>query len=444
MLDIFIEIPDNNIPERKYAITTFLSLFTFLEKTRLVFDLQSASNVTRIRIGGATILIDNSLWTRDNDDRKYISTNYLPHPFTSTHLNTLTSIPLPIIYGKDLIEHRENVLFCGIDIFASIFFMLTRWEEDLITSLDKHLRFPLENSVAYKYNFFQIPIVNDYVELFKSFIHILNIPQYPFKQNKFELVPTHDVDTIFYRKTIKAFTGDILKRKSIKCFSERLLSVYKDPVLTFDYLMDQSEKAGVKSHFYFMASSGGQYDPKDYTSTKRFERIINSISSRGHIIGFHPGYNTFNAEDVWTNQLLKLCQRTGVKINEGRQHYLRWDNRVTKNLWNNAGMKIDSTLGYPEGAGFRCGTGDYFPLFDLEQRKQLDLLERPLILMDASFSKYGENASKECGKALELYKSTCQTYKIPYTILFHNSNFTSEWNGMERQYSDFMSSIKMQ
>ena len=439
-MKIQIDIPNNNIPERIYTIRTFLGLFSALNKIELSFNIINRNSATILHIDNQEIIINDSFWTTENDHACYINTNYLPIPTLSSQYKSLTSDRIIILYGNDIIKFSSNRIVCEIDIFASVFFMLSRWEEQLQTKKDIHERYPISESIAFKYNFTHRPIVNEYVELFKTFIKKLNIINYPFRERKFEVIPTHDIDSIFYRTSLKAFLGDLIKRRSLVCFFERALSIFKDPVMTFDYLMENSEKANLKSHFYFMATNGEPYDPSNYTTTNRFTTIINNIKRRGHIIGFHAGYTTFNNHSKWSAQYNELVERIKINITEGRQHYLRWDSKETKQIWSSNNMNIDSTLGYSEKPGFRCGTGDLFPIFDVNNRRELSLNERPLILMDTSFSKYN-NAAEKCSEALKYYKLISEIYCMPLTILFHNSNFTSEWKGMKKIYSDFIQSL---
>lgn len=67
---------------------------------------------------------------------------------------------ITIIYGEDklIIDRNSKTIVCGIDIFASSFFMLTRWEEYVNKKRDNHNRFPASESLAYKFGFLNRPI----------------------------------------------------------------------------------------------------------------------------------------------------------------------------------------------------------------------------------------------------------------------------------------------
>lgn len=52
-------------------------------------------------------------------------------------------------------------------------------------------------------------------------------------------------------------------------------------------------------------------------------------------------------------------------------HYLRWGHPTTLQAWNDAGMDYDSTLGYADSPGFRCGTCFEYPAFNPITQQQL-------------------------------------------------------------------------
>ena len=65
-------------------------------------------------------------------------------------------------------------------------------------------------------------------------------------------------------------------------------------------------------------------------------------------------------------------------------------------------MEWESSMGYSDLPGFRCGTCYAYPVYDCIERKKLKLREKPLIVMDATLVHYlksveltGLNALKE-------------------------------------------------
>ena len=102
---------------------------------------------------------------------------------------------------------------------------------------------------------------------------------------------------------------------------------------------------------------------------------------------------------------------------EGRGHYLRFEVPTPWQIWEDCGMGVDSTCGYADKEGFRCGAGEEFSVFNILTREKLKLKERPVILMDFSlfgYQKLGWNKIKDILRKLMKNKKT-------FTILWHNS-----------------------
>jgi hypothetical protein len=124
-------------------------------------------------------------------------------------------------------------------------------------------------------------------------------------------------------------------------------------------------------------------------------------------------------------------QKNGMKQKPlgGRQHFLRWKTPETFQNWEYAGMEYDATLSYADMPGFRCGTCWEFPVYDLINRKPLNLIERPLIAMECSVTAerymnkgYGEEAFK----VFKSLKDACKKYNGNFVLLWHNSELVTE------------------
>jgi len=111
---------------------------------------------------------------------------------------------LPVIYEgngdiRSPVVQSENLIETNIDIIASSFFMLSRYEEVIVDEKDQYDRFPATASVAYKEDFLTRPIVNEYIDLLWGWIDSF---QLGFKRRvfwggkDFAVLLTHDVDTI--------------------------------------------------------------------------------------------------------------------------------------------------------------------------------------------------------------------------------------------------------
>ena len=68
---------------------------------------------------------------------------------------------IPGLYGENKMIFEEDYIYCGLDIFASSFFMLTRWEE-LFLPRDRFGRCDESEMFVVKHRLYTRPIVNEY------------------------------------------------------------------------------------------------------------------------------------------------------------------------------------------------------------------------------------------------------------------------------------------
>jgi len=399
---IKIKIPNNNLNERKYILDIIFNEFLGLE-----YSLEINSDDYEIILKNKKLIIKDTFFNKYPKDLEYLKLENIP---------------------KKLEE---------LDMFSASFFMLTRWEEYVNKNRDEHNRFPATQSLAFKQGFLDRPVVNEYVEQLKSMLLELD-DSLKFKEQKYELVLTHDVDELYlwksWRQLFRVILGDVVKRKSLTLALGRVKEYIliqrgkiKDPYDTFDWLMDKSEATGVKSRFYFMSGGVTIYDNRYKIDEPKALELIKKIKDRGHVIGIHPSYNAYNDKIQFKKELDLLEVTVGQKIVEGREHYLRFEVPTTWQVWEDNGMKIDSTCGYADYEGFRCGTGDAFSVFNILSREKLKLKERPLIYMDDNRASGDRIEDKNILiETINSLKEKSIEYKSSYTLLFHQNIFASK------------------
>jgi len=165
-------------------------------------------------------------------------------------------------------------------------------------------------------------------------------------------------------------------------------------------------------------------------------KVAEGIKQRGHRIGFHPGYETFNDEREWRRQRDGLENVIGYSVREGRQHVLRYQVDRTPDIWDAAGMEYECTLAFPEHIGFRSGTCRPFRAYSLVQRKALSLWQCATAVMD--FSLFGgkyrdlsiDAALDECAPVID----ACRYYGGELVILYH----TGQAEGIQRGFLDVL------
>jgi hypothetical protein len=352
---------------------------------------------------------------------------------------------IPILFGTPgLVKNNEHI-HLNLDIFGSAFFMLSRYEELIIKNRDKHDRFPSSSSISFKGNFLNRPIVDEYLEILWSCM-VQIWPDLKRKQYQTETQVSCDVDrpfdcsvkTIF--KTFKACTGDLVKRKNFPEMLKRLnryifnkFGIYKfDRHYTFDFYMDACELAGLKVTFNFIPSSSepnnGCYEIRD----RKIINLIKKIVTRGHEIGIHGSYQTYQDKQKIIQQKA-IVEKTfndieiTQKIRGNRQHYLRWDSAVTPDFLNIARFEYDSTGSYADHPGFKYGTCKKFSMWGWLSKNKLNLKQQPLIVMEASVANYmGLGYSNEALNVMKDLKKKCKLVNGNFTLLWHNTRLQNK------------------
>ncbi len=429
-LEMEIFIPNNFVAERTYIIETIFDEFLGLDYDLVYYD----KNEYQIHLdSNKKLLIKDCFWSKFDEKKGYLYEKNIPKKILRAKNPFIVEKDIPIIYGEETFQLEKDFIYCGIDIFASAFFMLSRWEEFVIKKKDCHKRFPSELSLAQKNDFYYRPIVNEYVEMLWNMLIYLRINQQR-KEKRFEIIPTHDIDFLLqYNKNLsglKTIGGDILKRrnismsiKSLKNYVNYKTGKSKDPFDTFDFFMNISEKNNIKSRFYFIAGRKNEYDIHYDLQSSKTKKIIEKIQKRGHIIGIHGSYKSFDNLEILRAEINNF-KHLGIDIKEGRQHFLRFEQPKTWNILNDLNIKYDSTIGFTNDGGFRAGVCFEYHVFDIIRRKRLDLIERPLIAMETTIRKTHEGKEDFCDIFL-LLKKTVEKYKGQFVFLWHNSNLNT-------------------
>lgn len=438
---MLITVPHTFFAERKYILDVLLGEFLGLD-----FKVEASKEVQdyHLQFDGKELIIKSAFWLEEED---YLLESFIPNKVNWFISPFDASEKIPVIYGKPLIEGAT----CFIDVFASSFFMLTRWEEVVIKDRDKHNRFPVEAALAYQQGFLHLPVVNMYVELLWALLKQAGYKGER-KTHKFELINTCDVDAPFTWQKLRNVAGrlkfhiNVTKKpwlwltKEIPSLIGTVLGIQKDPSDTYDYLMDWSEKVGGKSYFFFMDYGYTDYDKFYRLTDSRMQRVIKKIKKRGHYIGFHPSYELYNDGNTFKKVKQQVNKQIGGGLQPfGRQHFLRFQVPTTWQVWENAGMEWDSSMTYASMPGFRCGVCYPYSVFNVLTGQHLQLKEWPLIFMEQSCIHYLKHTPEEMQKTAFKLMDQVAKYQGKFVLLWHNSTInTTEFKKYKPVFESMM------
>ena len=436
---LLVECGREHLAEREYVVQVFMEVFLGIEH-RLVEGDGHDIVIRQAEDDGRRLLIRDVLF---RTAPVLLDEAALPQGVPA--LLAADQVPgatllgdLPVLYGDGTVSVDGDTIELGADVFGGAFVMLTRLEEALPGARDVHDRFAAGSSLAYRHGFLDRPLANEYAELLWWALARL-WPRLERRERSFRVLPSHDVDWPFTAQGLLhegvAAVRDAVVRRDLGSAKSRLRAAVElqrggrdvDPLNTFDFLMRQSELQGYPSAFYFMTRHVDRRFDGDYSIDDPWIRnLLREIGSRGHEIGLHPSYTTYRDEtglQLELDRLTRACRQEGLEQERfgGRQHFLRWANPVTWRQWNAAGLAYDSTLGFADAVGFRCGSCYEFPVFDLEERRTMELVERPLVAMEGSLLQYGGASLEQAVLEMRRMKETCRVFDGDFTLLWHNS-----------------------
>ncbi len=447
-MTLIVRHPAQNPSERRYILELILAEFLGQEirciseeRTDVCIEFATDPLARRLTIGDEFLKVADDAWLQQPSlPRSPVQWWDVKDECVQQALGDMR---LPVLYGKPGSTCASQRVDLQVDVFGSCFFLLSRYEELVSTERDQHARFPGRASIAVAEGFIDRPIVNEYTELLWAYLKWL-WPDLQRSQRSFRSWVTCDVDkplTCWARTTpatLRRIARNIVRDRSLTALASTLkLRAHhrsgrfdRDPNMTFDWLLSQCERAGHQATLYFICGHSAPTRDGCYRIDEAFVRqLLRETHRRGHQIGMHGSYNSYLSQAQLASEmesLRRVLDEEGIQQEAigTRQHYLRWATPDTARHLEAVGAAHDSTLGFADRAGFRCGTCYEYPLYDLHLRRKLNLMERPLIVMEQSVVSPMYMGISDPQRVFDLcreLKNTCRRYRGDFVLLWHNT-----------------------
>lgn len=332
------------------------------------------------------------------------------------------------------------------DIFASSFYLLSRYEEYLPHVKDEFGRFLAIESIAYKHGFLHQPVVDIWAYKFKVALQDF-YPDYVFPIKHYRIKPLIDVPAVYnYRlKGIMRTAGGVIKDvvnfdyKGLYLRFMVLLGLKHDPYDTFRYLLNRQKHTNYQFLFFFLIGSYSTYDKNISINKKEFVSLIKQVADYCKV-GLKTSF--LSAEDVAILKKEKLQMEAIINTSllASRQSYSRISLPDTYRNLIDLEIKEDYTMGYINHVGFRAGSCTPFLFYDLDYEVQTPLKVYSYHLMDYALLRNQSLLDKK--KALNDIISEVKAVNGEFIPVFHNYTFSDgdTWKGFKELFNIILDS----
>lgn len=357
----------------------------------------------------------------------------------------------------DVFEWEQVKCFFGngekeglpFDVFAASFYLLSRYEEYLPHLKDTHERFPANESLAYKNNFLEQPIIDIWSY---KLLEILQekFPDLKPNKRKFSYKATIDIDVAFAYKNKGVFRTSFAFARDLILFRWRnvwqraitLLGIKKDAFDTYDTILDLHQGHQIDTTVFCSVGDYSTLDKNVQHSNTKYHATIKKLADYLPI-GLHPSYFTFKDEKMMKKEKKRLENILNIPIEKSRQHYIRLAIPDTYQQLMSLEIREDYSMGYPDHVGFRAGTCTPFYFFNLNLELKTPLKVMPFAFMDTTLKNYMKLSHEKAFEKIRFLTKKVQKVNGTLVSLFHNETFSEKgtWKGWTALYQDFLKDV---
>ena len=341
------------------------------------------------------------------------------------------------------IGEKSNIPF---DIFSAAFYLLSRYEEYLPHVKDNYGRFTKDDSLSFKHNFLNQPVVDIWALYFKNELNKF-FPKQKFPAKKYLVDPVIDIPMAYYFKhkglfrTLGGIFSDLINLR-LQMFYDRffvLFKLKKDPYDNYNWIINRQKNSKNRFTLFFLVGDYTSFDKNISINKKSFITLIKSMRDYCEV-GLKCSFAALGDLSILKNEKLQLDNVLNSKIEKVRASFSKVNLPNTYRNYVELEIKKDYSMGYPEEIGFRAGTSFPFLFYDIDYEVQTQLMIHPYQLMDFSLLKYESYLDKK--ETLERTIEEVKKVGGIFTPIFHNYSFSKleRWNDFKSLFNIILES----
>jgi len=339
-------------------------------------------------------------------------------------------IPLDGLFKAFVNNIAQLTNTMNYDVFAMVFYFISRYEEWQRQEQDEHGRFGVQQSILFKHKTLHRPVVDLCTQELKEKLTLL-FPNAPWPDTGPKLLSTLDIDNLYafkgrpLWKILAAGLRDGVKG-DFKNLSNRfkvLIGKQKDPFDIYDEVPAFCEKAGIPLVFFFLYRNGTKYDRGLKPGSASFMDVFQRLKKHPLALGLHPSYYSSTEQGRIQRERIQLERDLSQNVVYSRQHFLRFNIKTTPQQLIQAGIRADFSMGFSDTIGFRAGTSFPFRYYDFENEKSGDLHFVPFCMMDGAYSIHNKMGQEAVLKEMKGMAADIKTGRGYFITVFHERSF---------------------
>ncbi len=322
------------------------------------------------------------------------------------------------------VSEQSEVAF---DFFSASFYLLSRYEEYQPYVKDANDGFPAEESLAYKNNFLQLPLIDLYAykffKILKSKFSSIPLAQ---KRSTTTVVFAVEMAYAYQEKSFfRQLAGSLADLYAFK-FSELWervqvnLKLRKDPYNVFDELRKMKNKLEYDFIFLFQVSDFSVKNRNINHNKRVYQQLIKSVGDHFKT-GMLLGHQALESSEVLKEEKKRWENISKVELQlTGNKKYSQNFPDAFVHL-GRLGVKNDYSIVYPKHIGFRASTCTPFKFYDLDLEQATPLKLHPCVLSSEIFD---NSTPSELTATLKQVRKKVIKVNGAFNLLMENSDLT--------------------
>jgi len=343
--------------------------------------------------------------------------SYTPEAFDTIRWNGIT-VPFAMPFA-----HEKAIPF---DVFSSVFYLLSRYEEYQPLRTDAFGRTPSSACFMVKTQQEHTPIIDIIAD--RLYLMLTHVFKLPLLKPQFRGLPTYDIDIAYAFKARSAALnlGHIAKSALSLQFNQlknRLSTQFgaQDPFDSYAYINALNKQK--RSIMFFLCRREGKHDRSIPPKSKAMRKLVQNQAEQFEI-GFHPSLLSHNQFSFLEEERSTLDAHNQSSIYSSRQHYIKIQYPETFRNLVTLGIKRDYSIGFTDRLGFKAGTAHPFLFYDVERDAVGQLLLHPFVAMDTVYIQHLKWSPEQTLEQLLPLIDHIRKRGGLAQVIFHNSLLT--------------------